>query len=341
MTALTLDRRQILIGATALAATTSLTGAARAQASFEGQTLDFVNFGGPGSPPDVWFRTLAPYLEQHLPGNPSINVINRPGAGSMIAANFTAQALPNDGSSFGSMNAVALAKAAQGDPSAQFDLNTLEIVGAQKLTRVVVVKKDGITSIDDILASGEELIVGMESDATPYFDSLFALTGINGRIISSYQRFPDTLQAFRTGEVDAMPMSVIEWLTFGPDLSSQGAVAVIQYGFAEGDTVTATDAVDAPTGHAVVEQVNPDGVGSADWGVMTAQSAGQSISNQIWAPEGTPIDIVEAVSQGFVDATSDPEFVAQHMEQYGLAPEWNDRAAARAVVDRIIGIYQS
>lgn len=335
-----ITRRCLVAGAMMLTASIGFSSGASAQdVSFEGKTVDFVNFGGPGSPPDVWMRTLAPFLEKHLAGNPKINVINKPGASSMISANYTAQALKNDGYAIGTMNAVAMNKAASGDPSAKFDLKTLEVVGAQKLTRIVAVKKEGIQSIDDLIGSDIELIVGMESDATPFFDAFFELTGINGKIISSYDRFPNTLQAFRTGEVDAMPMSVIEWLTFGPDLSKDGAVALIQYGFGEDGKVTSTDAIDAPTGNAVAEKVNPDSVGSDAWNVMLVQASGQTVSNQVWAPEGTPKEFVNAYSAAFVAATSDPEFMALHEKQYGLPVEWTDAAKARSVVDGVLAVY--
>ena len=333
-------RRSLVGGAAscAVVAMLGLSGAALA-ADFSGKTINFVNFGGPGSPPDVWYRSLVPFLEKHLPGNPKINVINKPGAGSMIAANYTANALDNDGLNIGSMNGIAMNKAARGDQSAKFDLNELAIVGAQKLTRLMAVKKDGIANTDDLLAIEGELVIGMESDATPYYDAFFGLTGIDARIISSYQRFPDTLQAFRTGEVDAMPMSVIEWLRFGPDLEKDGAVAMIQYGFASGGEVTGTPAVDIPTGHEVVMKANPDGVGSDAWDVMTLQSLTSNVSNQIWAPAGTPDDYVAALSAGFEAATSDPEFLALHEKQYGLPAEWTGRDAARAVVDGVLAVY--
>lgn len=334
-----IDRRSLLAASLA-AMTVALSAPAWAQGiDYAGETIDFVNFGAPGSPPDVWYRTLIPYLEKHIPGNPSIDVINKPGASSMIAANYTAQAIKNDGFAIGSMNAVAMNKAAGGDPSARFDLREMKMIGAHKLTRVVIAKKDGITGIDDLLGGGTELVMGMESDATPYFDAFFALTGVDARIISSYQRFPDTLQAFRTGEVDAMPMSVIEWKTFGPDLSNDGAIVLWQYGFGENGQVTATDAVDAETGHAIVERANPGGVGSDDWDTMNVQASGQTVSNQIWAPAGTPDEAIEILSQAFVDATSDPEFRALHEKQYGIPAEWTNAAEARAVVDSVLAIY--
>lgn len=338
MTNISTTRRLVLAGVAGLALAASVPASA---ADFGGKTINFINFGGPGAPPDVWYRSLVPFLEKHLPGNPTINVINKPGAGSMIAANYTANALEADGLNIGSMNGVAMGKAAQGDDSAKFDLRELEIVGAQKLTRLVAVKKDGLSNVDDLLAADQQLVIGMESNATPYFDAFFGLAGIDAKIISSYQRFPDTLQAFRTGEIDAMPMSVIEWLRFGPDLAKDGAVPMWQYGFAIEGEIVGTPAVDIPTGHAVVEQVNPDGVGSDQWGTMTVQSATSVISNQIWAPAGTPLDHVEALAAGFEAATSDPEFLELHEKQYGLPAEWTGRAAARAAVDGILAVYEN
>lgn len=338
MTAFISTRRLAIAGAAGLALAFGLPVGASA-ADFSGKTINFVNFGGPGSPPDVWYRSLIPFLERHLPGNPKINVINKPGASSMISANYTANALEADGLNIGSMNGVAMNMAARGEPNAEFDLRELEIVGAQKLGRLVTVKKEGISDIDDLLAMDGELVIGMESNATPYFDAFFGLTGINARIISSYQRFPDTLQAFRTGEVDAMPMSVIEWLRFGPDLAKDGAVPMWQYGFAIDGEIVGTPAVDIPTGHAVAEMVNPDGVGSDHWATLTIQSATSTISNQIWAPPGAPLGHVEALAAGFSAATSDPEFLELHEKQYGLPAEWTGREAARAVVDGVLAAY--
>lgn len=334
-------RRAILAGAITIVTTVGLSSTVMADdhVDFSGKTVTMVNFGGPGSPPDVWFRSLVPFLEKHLPGSPKINIVNKPGAGSMISANYTAQALKPNGLNFGSMNAVAMAKAAGGDPSAKFDLRKLNVIGGQKLSRIVVAKKDSIKSIDDLIAAEEPLIIGMESAATVYFENFFKATGIKGKIISSYRRFPDTLQAFRTGEVDAMTMSTIEWLRFGPDLKENGAVAIWQVGFGENGKVVPTDAVDVPTGHAVVEKVNPDAVGSEEWNTMMIQASGQTVSKQVWAPVDTPQAYVNAMADAFVAATSDPEYQALHEKQYGIPVQWTDAKMARGIIDGVLAIY--
>lgn len=335
------SRRMFLAASLIIAGTVGLNSPAIAddQADFSGKTVTFVNFGGPGSPPDVWFRSMVPFLEKHMPGNPKIDVVNKPGAGSMISANYTANALKADGLSFGSMNAVAMAKAASGDQSAKFDLNEFNVIGGHKLSRIIIAKKDGITTIDDLIASDEEFVIGMQSAATTYFENFFAATGIKGKIISSYRRFPDTVQAFRTGEVDAITMTTIEWLRFKPDLEKSGAVALWQVGFAEDGKVIPSEAVDTPTGHAIVEKINPDKVGSDEWNAMLVQASGQAVSKQVWAPAGTPDAYVSAIADAFVAATSDPDYQALHEKQYGIGISWTDAAKARSVVDNVLAIY--
>ncbi len=98
MTECTISRRKMMAGAgpMTLAAPLAVTGHAKA-ADYAGKTINFVSFGGPGSPPDVWYRSLMPFVTKHLPGTPEINVINKPGAGSMISANYTANAVEPDG----------------------------------------------------------------------------------------------------------------------------------------------------------------------------------------------------------------------------------------------------
>lgn len=336
-----ISRRTVLAGATAiaLASAIALPGAAVA-ADYAGKTINFVTYDVPGSPPDIWTRTLIPFLEKHIAGNPKFEVINKPGAGAMISANYIASALPNDGMNIGAINAVALDRIAQGDTNTNFDLSKMAIIGAQKKTRMVAAKKEGVSGIDDLLAMDGEFIVGMQSNAASYFDAFYEMTGIQGRNITSYQSFPNALQAFRSGEVDAMSFSVMEWLVFGPDLAKDGAVPIWQYGYGQGDgTVVATDAVDVPTAQEIVRKVNPDAVGSDAWNIMLVNSTEQSVSTQIWAPEGTPEEYLELLAYGFAAANADPEYQAIHEKQYGLQPEWNTRAEARAVVDRVQALY--
>ena len=65
--------------------------AARADAVsdfYKGKTVQFVVGYGPGGGYDVYARSVARYLGKHIPGSPTVVVVNMPGAGSLRATNY-------------------------------------------------------------------------------------------------------------------------------------------------------------------------------------------------------------------------------------------------------------
>ena len=57
--------------------------------SFDGKTVRIVVGFSAGGGFDAYARAIARHLGKYIPGKPSIIVENMPGAGSLIAANFT------------------------------------------------------------------------------------------------------------------------------------------------------------------------------------------------------------------------------------------------------------
>src|SRR5688572_28236413 len=79
----------------ALAAVPS-TVAAGESVSFAGKRVEIIVPFSPGGGTDVYVRALAPHLEKHLPGKPTIIVRNIPGARGIPGANqFQARAKPD------------------------------------------------------------------------------------------------------------------------------------------------------------------------------------------------------------------------------------------------------
>ena len=73
-------------------------GAASAgeQVSFADKRIEIIVPFAPGGGTDVYVRAIAPHLEKHLPGNPTIVVRNIPGARGIPGANqFQARAKPD------------------------------------------------------------------------------------------------------------------------------------------------------------------------------------------------------------------------------------------------------
>src|SRR5262249_38745546 len=65
------------------------------------QAVNVVGGYPPGAPHDIYMRTFARPLRQHLPGHPSLIPPNMAGAGSLRAANFLYNAAPRDGLTIG------------------------------------------------------------------------------------------------------------------------------------------------------------------------------------------------------------------------------------------------
>ena len=53
---------------------------------------------------DTYGRAVARHLGKHIPGNPTVIPVNRPGAGSLTAANFLYNAAPKDGATIAHFN---------------------------------------------------------------------------------------------------------------------------------------------------------------------------------------------------------------------------------------------
>ncbi len=91
-------RRGILAGLGALSMAWLVTSPAMAQdaPSFAGKTVTMTIGFGAGGSVDLYGRTLGQYLVQHLPGHPSLLVVNQLGAGGVVALNgWVASAEPN------------------------------------------------------------------------------------------------------------------------------------------------------------------------------------------------------------------------------------------------------
>src|SRR5499425_464104 len=90
------DRRSSL--AIAVVLTTLAFGSCQAQSTVEafykGRQINLIVGYGPGGGYDLTARLLARHIGRFIPGHPSVAVQNMPGAGSLRAANWLAEAAP-------------------------------------------------------------------------------------------------------------------------------------------------------------------------------------------------------------------------------------------------------
>jgi tripartite-type tricarboxylate transporter receptor subunit TctC len=73
-------------------------GAQPADSFYAGKTVKLIVGTGPGGGYDIYGRLLARHIGRHIPGHPTVVVVNIPGASSLTAANYLANVAPRDGS---------------------------------------------------------------------------------------------------------------------------------------------------------------------------------------------------------------------------------------------------
>src|SRR5262245_66622403 len=91
-------------GAALLSAT--IVGAAPAAADavadfYRGKQIRVIVRTLPATDYDAYSRLIARFMGKHIPGNPSMIVVNMTGGGGIVAANYMAEVAPRDGTVIG------------------------------------------------------------------------------------------------------------------------------------------------------------------------------------------------------------------------------------------------
>jgi tripartite-type tricarboxylate transporter receptor subunit TctC len=78
---------------------------------------------------DIYARLLARHLGKHVPGNPTVVVQNRPGAGGISGLNYLTNVAPKDGTFIATMTPPNAVAPLMGSSAAKFDPLALEWIG--------------------------------------------------------------------------------------------------------------------------------------------------------------------------------------------------------------------
>src|SRR3712207_1674060 len=114
---------------------------------------------------DLYARTTSKHISRHIPGNPAVMPVNKPGASSMILANFLAKVAPRDGTAIGAVNSALIFEPLFSGPEskAQFEGPDMTMIGNAVSSAAVLLswKTSGVTSLQDL--KQKELLIGATS----------------------------------------------------------------------------------------------------------------------------------------------------------------------------------
>lgn len=272
------------------------------EAFFAGKQL-VINVGSAaGGGYDAQARLMSRHLGSHIPGNPSVIVQNRPGAGGLVAANYIYNLAPKDGTIMGLLQRTAVtAKLLIGD-NVNFEVSNFNWLGslASEPGVLMVSERSPVTSATDLLTNS--LLVGGagvadDSELTPKV--INAVIGTKLKVVPGYQSVTAVMLAMERGEVDGL----VDWSWSNAKrnpryLQDKLARVVMQFGLSRSD-----DLKDVPMPFDFAKSEN-------DKAVLSLYFAPKAIARPVALPPAVPEDRVAVIRKAFIEMTADPAFLA-------------------------------
>ncbi len=198
-----------VVAGAALALTATLSPVAQA-ADFAGKQIRIIVPFSEGGGTDSLTRSLVPFMEKHLPGNPSILVINKPGAGGIVGGNYFDEHAKKDGTWVMAVSLSTVMNYMLGDERVKFDINAWEPI-------IIMPRGDMIYARSELGLKGlspketveklrstptEKLILGGKTPTSAGFNKRLALTllGVEVKDVFGMKGAGPIAQAFERGE---------------------------------------------------------------------------------------------------------------------------------------------
>ena len=248
---------------------------------------------------DLYARTIARHLGQHIPGNPTIIPQNMPGAGGIAAANHIYSVAPKDGTVIAAIQNTVPFEPFFENKAAMFDAAKLNWLGTPttEVGMYIVYHTSKIKTLHD--AQTQEMIAGGAGAAsTPaFYGRIFnQIFHLKAKLVTGYPGQNEILLAMENGEVEAMPSPFWSSLKIArPKWFPEHTISVLfQYGAAPHPELKgvpfALDLLD----------------NAADKILLGAASAPLALGRPYAAPPGIPADRLAALREGMMATFKDP-----------------------------------
>ena len=301
----------------------------RAQADFyHGKTIKVVAATQPGGTSDNRIRSMLPFLEKYIPGNPTIVVEYMPGGGDRKAANYLYGTARPDGLTIGGLGGGFVSNAIAGEAGVMYDIDRFIYLGSgfSRFSAVFVTRREaGLDNLEKLRAASG-LRIGADSVGHHHYivGRLFAWTMAlkEPRFVTGYSG-PEVDLALLRGEVDARSQGGHSIISRTPDwiekrLVDFHAVFEIPRGFRDK--------------HPVFESL-PSFEGltrtEAQRKVLAMYRNFRLTGSPFVLPPGTPKERAEIIKEAFRKAFNDPEFLKKFAQMTGAeaAPLMPDEQA--------------
>jgi len=275
---------------------------------YKGKTVNLFVGQSAGGGYDTYARTVARHLGKHIPGNPTVVVRNRPGAGSLVLTNELYNILPKDGTVLALIARGMPMEPLLGNEKAKYDARKFNWIGSanNEVSICVAWHTTPIQRFEDLYT--QEMVVGgtgSGADTALFPKILNNVLGTKMKLIVGYPGGNDINLAMERGEVQgrcgyswsSAKSRNAEWL-------EQKKIRIL----AQISTEKHEELPDVPLIMDFVK--DPD-----DRRAMELIFARQVMGRPFVAPPGVPAARVRALRAAFNATVKDPEFLAETGKQ--------------------------
>ncbi|MBI4888336.1 MAG: hypothetical protein HY824_14675 [Acidobacteria bacterium] len=194
---------------------------------YGGRTVSIVVGSGAGGGFDTTARLVARHISRHIPGNPTVIVVNMPGGGGLVAANHIFSAAAKDGTVIGLFHEAQMMSQLTGGEGVNFDLRQFNWLGSSyDDPNICIVRSDApVTAFKDMIGGAKPIAVGGTGPGSNTYDAprvLAAATGAGIRAVAGYPTTNDVRIGVERGEIQGMCLgwesvksASTEWLQSG------------------------------------------------------------------------------------------------------------------------------
>jgi tripartite-type tricarboxylate transporter receptor subunit TctC len=254
---------------------------------------------------DLYARTISKHITKHIPGNPAVTPVNKPGASSMVLANFLAKVAPRDGTAIGAVNSALLFDPlfSGADSKAQFTGPDMTTIGNAVSSASVLVswKTSGVTSFEDL--KQKELLIGATSRTGDTYLMPLAVKnvlGVNLKIITGYPGTREAALALERGEISGRVWDMEGIKSARPQWLADGSLNLLAQ-------LAPQKMPEVP---ASVPLVKDFVTSEDDKRVLDVIFLSTTLARPYIAPPGVPTERAKALRDAFLATMKDPEFLA-------------------------------
>jgi tripartite-type tricarboxylate transporter receptor subunit TctC len=295
---------------------------------YKGKTVTLVHGRSAGGSGEYRSRAVAPFLQKHIPGNPTIVHEYMDGGGGRKAANHIFNTARPDGLTIGSVGSGVVVSAVLGETGVQYDLDKLHFVGSPySATHYVLLtrREAGLTTVDKLRqASGVRLGAQAVGHSNYTVGRIMAwLLGL--REVKDVIGFsnPERRIALLRGEIDAIAVSDSGLLDRQADWLEKGLVDL--------HVIFAVPRENKHPRFYNLPEVDGFAKTERERRVVTMFRNFSLTGSPFILPPAMPKDRVEIIKEALRKSFKDPAFFQEYRKLVGddpspLTPEENEKA---------------